>query len=232
MSIGNSQWTGMQIQQTNQMLQRKVMMEAGNVQKNEKNKSRAKGYMIGVGLFFLLAILLLVVLLLPQKKEAPELRFENLLTEEGTLEREHFASAVEDVLGTDYLTYMDELSEAIEKDDYADVLFSLEGADVYVVFANKPDAKEDIRAVYFTLKNNDKSAQEWYDYTQKVTEALTAKAANVEHSSYYFDGGKISLEWGPVDESEITVHEDGSSSWSGVPGEYGTRITNVWVDFD
>ena len=62
MALDPSQINGLNIQQQNQMIQRKVMMESEKIQKNERNKGRAKGQMIGVAVFFAAMILLLIVL--------------------------------------------------------------------------------------------------------------------------------------------------------------------------
>lgn len=59
-----SHFNGINIQQQQQMIQKKVMMDAGKVQNNEKNKGRAKGQMIGAGVFFVGLIILLILLYL------------------------------------------------------------------------------------------------------------------------------------------------------------------------
>ena len=62
MALDPSHLNGLNIQQQNQMIQRKVMMDSEKIQTNEKNKGRAKGQMIGVAVFFAAMIVLLVVL--------------------------------------------------------------------------------------------------------------------------------------------------------------------------
>ena len=62
LGLGPSQINGLNIQQQNQMIQRKVMMDSEKIQTNEKNKGRAKGQMIGVAVFFVAMIVLLIVL--------------------------------------------------------------------------------------------------------------------------------------------------------------------------
>lgn len=202
------------------------MTETKMTQKNKRNR---KGYLIGG--FFLVLILLLVVFMMPKRESGNrELLLTDVLTEQG-LERNHFVEAVEAVLGTDYLTYMEHLSAALEENDLEEMLFPMEEAKAYVVFHNKPQVEE-IKSVSFVLEG-DLDDQGWYDLTQRITESLTARAKGVENSThFYFDGGEIWLDYGPVDQSEIQVQEDGTSSYAGVIGAMGTRIERIWVEFD
>lgn len=62
MALDPSHLNGLNIQQQNQMLQRKVMMDSEKVQQNERNKGRAKGQLLGIGIFFAVMIVLLILL--------------------------------------------------------------------------------------------------------------------------------------------------------------------------
>lgn len=213
----------------NQIRGEKTMMDAKKAQKNGKNQSRGKVYLIGV--FLLALIFVLVVLMMPKQEHGDrELLLADVLTE-NRLERAGFVESVEAVLGTDYLTYMDNLSAGFDRNDWEELMFPMEGAKAYVVFHNKPQVEE-IKSVSFVL-NGDLDEQGWYDLTQRVTESMSDRAERVENSShFYFDGGEIWLDFGPVDQSEIQVHADGTSSYAGVIGAMGTRIETIWVEFD
>lgn len=207
-----------------------INKKGGTDMSKETKKNQGRGNFYLVGLLALVLILLVLFFVTGDRSGQKALYLSDVLTE-GTLEREHFVDTVEAVLGTDYLTYTDELSQAFDKNDLEEVLFPMEGAEAYVVFHNKPQVK-DIKSVSFVLEG-DLDEQGWYDLTQQVTESLTTRAKGVENSShFYFPGGEIWLDFGPVDQSEIQVHEDGTSSYAGVIGAMGTRIETIWVEFD
>jgi hypothetical protein len=149
-----------------------------------------------------------------------------------TLSPEAVETALETAMGMPWAEYKVLLSEAIETKDYAAVTLELEGQPAYFVIHKNADETK-IRAISICLTNSDTDAEAWLSYTQLIWGKLdNACKEKQSFSTYLFDGGQITLNFGPVDSEDYEVNQDGTASYAGIPSELGNRIEDIRITFE
>lgn len=133
------------------------------------------------------------------------------------------------ILGLSYEEYAEKLISAYDSDDYDAIAFSFEGKKAVLV----PSFNNGVlRVLTIEIIDPEQDAAVWKDYSDHITEQLRALADSEVNSSHFvFKNAEIDLEYFPVDSSEITVNDDGTTSWTGVIGEYGTKISEIRISF-
>jgi hypothetical protein len=160
-----------------------------------------------------------------------ELTLEELCGD-STLSPEAVETALETAMGMPWEEYKVLLSEAIETKDYSAVTLELEGQPAYFVIHKNADETK-IRAISICLTNSDTDAEAWLSYTQLIWEKLTDVCTEKQSfSTYLFDGGQITLDFGPVDSEDYEVNQDGTASYVGIPSELGNRIEDIRITFE
>jgi hypothetical protein len=160
-----------------------------------------------------------------------ELTLEDLCGD-STLSPEAVETTLETAMGMPWEEYKDLLSEAIENKDYSAVTLELEGQPAYFVIHKNADETK-IRAISICLTNSDTDAEAWLSYTQLVWGKLdNACKEKQSFSTYLFDGGQITLNFGPVDSEDYVVNQDGTAGYAGIPSELGNRIEDIRITFE
>jgi hypothetical protein len=89
-----------------------------------------------------------------------------------------------------------------------------------------------LQSVFINFLDEDLSEQDWKDFSDLVMDTLKAYSVSENQiTCYFFNNAEIWLEFGPVDPSDYEVSEDGTTGWSGIVGEYGSKITDIRISF-
>jgi hypothetical protein len=138
-------------------------------------------------------------------------------------------SDFEKTFGASYAEYMESLEAAYESGDFRSITFSFEGKKACLSAFFKNDT---LQSIFIILLDDDLSEQDWKDFSDLVMDKLKDYSVSENQiSCYFFNNAEIWLEFGPVDQSDYEVNEDGTTGWSGVVGEYGSKITDIRISF-
>lgn len=165
------------------------------------------------------------------RKEPGKLNLEDICGD-SNISAEEIKDALAAASGIVWEEYKAELTASIENDDYANVVISINGKPGYYVLHYGPDGTQ-IRAIRLHLVDESSDAEDWLSYTETIHGILSETCMEKSTSTHYtFGGGEIYLEHGPVDSGDYTVHDDGTTGYSGVVGVLGDRILEVVFTFE
>ena len=131
--------------------------------------------------------------------------------------------------GQSYEQYAEKLVSAYESGNFQSIMFSFEGknATLSVVFKDDILRSATINIVDVGVDEND-----WKEYSDTIIRKLKTLSVSEEHSShFFFDNAEILLEFSPVNREDYEIHADGTTTWAGEIGEYGSKITEIIIRF-
>lgn len=136
---------------------------------------------------------------------------------------------LEKVLRISYEQYTENIVSAYETKNFDSVSFTFEGkASVFTASFHN----ETLRSIMIDIIDDDTDKDAWKAYSDLIIGKLEKLSSSSASLSYYsFTNAEIFLEFGPVDASEYEINEDGTTSWSGETGGYGTKITDITIHF-
>jgi hypothetical protein len=138
-------------------------------------------------------------------------------------------SDFEKTFGASYAEYMESLEAAYESGDFRSITFSFEGKKACLSAFFKNDT---LQSIFIIFLDEELSEQDWKDFSDLVMDKLkTYSVSENQISRYFFHNAEIWLEFGPVDQSDYEVNDDGTTAWSGIVGEYGSKITEIRISF-
>jgi hypothetical protein len=145
------------------------------------------------------------------------------------LDESSSTSDFEKTFGESYEEYVESLEAAYDSGDFKSIAFSFEGKKACLSASFKNDT---LQSIFIYLLDEDLSEQDWKDFSDLVMDTLKAYSVSENQiSCYFFNNAEIWLEFGPVDQSDYEVNEDGTTAWSGIVGEYGSKITEIRIWF-
>lgn len=136
---------------------------------------------------------------------------------------------LENVLRISYEQYTENIVSAYETKNFDSVSFTFEGkTSVFTASFHN----ETLRSIMIDIIDDDTDKDAWKAYSDLIISKLEKLSSSSVSLSYYsFTNAEIFLEFGPVDASEYEINEDGTTSWSGETGGYGTKITDITIHF-
>lgn len=195
-------------------------------------KRKYKRLFLFVG-FFLVGVLSVIICIVIQPETVRNVTLEEIC-QDGVisvfgLDEKSTEIDFEVVFGQSYTQYTENLMDAFDTKDYHSLVFSFEGVDAILATSLKNDALQAIRIYFVDEELNEK---EWKAFSDDIINKLKKLSISADNSSrYFFHNAEVWLEFGPVDEADYVITDDGTTAWDGIVDELGTRLTELRILF-
>jgi hypothetical protein len=143
-----------------------------------------------------------------------------------TLSAADIQSALETATGMPWSEYKEKISATLESGEDPDVPLTLDGEPVYYVIS-QPEGG-DIRAITLVLLSDSQDAEAWLQYSATLSDILSAHCTDgPSYTTFYFNGGKVTLEVGPVDPASDSLSDRDAT----ILGSLGNRVEEIRITF-